>query len=265
MKSITTDLLLQNAAKYFQEGNFEASLKACEQAINLNPSLAIARCNRGIVLKHLRRYDEALLAYDRSLKLNPSIAVTHYNRGLVLQDLNRLSDALSAYESAIELNAEYFEAYSAMGTVLKNLGHTDRSIQVLKKALEINPDQVNVKYLLASLGQAKTTPQESPHEYITGLFDNYANDFDEDLTEKLRYRVPEYLFEAVKKYIGTTQKKLDIVDLGCGTGLCGCLFKGFANKLIGVDLSSQMLVAAKKKNVFTKLIQDDICSTLKKF
>ena len=34
---------------------------------------------------------------------------------------------------------------------------------------------------------------------------------------------------------------LDVLDLGCGTGLCGPLLRPYARALAGVDLSPQML------------------------
>ena len=38
-----------------------------------------------------------------------------------------------------------------------------------------------------------------------------------------------------------------ILDLGCGTGLCGPLFKPMASTLIGIDLSEKMIAQAAQK------------------
>ena len=46
---------------------------------------------------------------------------------------------------------------------------------------------------------------------------------------------------------------LRILDLGCGTGMCGTKFKPMAQELIGIDLSENMLELAQKKNIYTDL------------
>lgn len=46
---------------------------------------------------------------------------------------------------------------------------------------------------------------------------------------------------------------LDILDLGCGTGLIGSWFKDYANKIVGVDISPTMLDMATKKGCYHEL------------
>lgn len=46
---------------------------------------------------------------------------------------------------------------------------------------------------------------------------------------------------------------LDILDLGCGTGLVGSWFKDYARKLVGVDVSPTMLDMATKKGCYHEL------------
>ena len=52
-------------------------------------------------------------------------------------------------------------------------------------------------------------------------------------------------------------RQLDILDLGCGTGLCAELFKPLAKKIVGVDLSSNMLQVAKEKYLYDELVLAD--------
>ncbi len=67
------------------------------------------------------------------------------------------------------------------------------------------------------------------------------------------------------EYPDFSDKKWRILDLGCGTGLCGALFKPFASQLIGVDLSEAMLSAAKQKNHYDELIKSDVTQALTRF
>src|SRR6202011_3929779 len=82
-------------------------------------------------------------------------------------------------------------------------------------------------------------------------FDDFAESFDRNL-EELGYRAPQLLFDAVRQS-GALQRSLDVLDVGCGTGLCGPLLRPFARRLVGVDLSPNMLSKAAARAVYDQL------------
>jgi predicted TPR repeat methyltransferase len=71
------------------------------------------------------------------------------------------------------------------------------------------------------------------------------------------------LHEAVMEVLRDNLHLRPVLDLGCGTGLAGELFKEIASPLIGVDLSSQMISIAQEKNLYDELIVGDLFDTLK--
>jgi predicted TPR repeat methyltransferase len=84
------------------------------------------------------------------------------------------------------------------------------------------------------------------------VFDNFAQSFDAKL-EKLHYRAPQLVADAVAAALGSPQASLDIADLGCGTGLCGPLLRPWARRLVGCDLSVGMLRKARLRHCYDKL------------
>ena len=58
-------------------------------------------------------------------------------------------------------------------------------------------------------------------------------------------------------------KRLDVLDAGCGTGLCGPLVASYARRLVGVDLSAGMLAHAKEKNVYDELLKTELTAYLR--
>lgn len=65
-----------------------------------------------------------------------------------------------------------------------------------------------------------------------------------DVYEKSRPELPKETFEILKLY----KKNIEIiVDIGCGTGLSTKVCEEFANNVIGIDPSEEMLNYAKKK------------------
>jgi predicted TPR repeat methyltransferase len=95
---------------------------------------------------------------------------------------------------------------------------------------------------------------------VKRLFDAYAPRFDSEL-ESLGYRAPQLLRQALAPHVAG--KQLEILDLGCGTGLCGALFKGSARSLSGVDLSAQMLAKARARAIYDELFEADLLTVLR--
>jgi predicted TPR repeat methyltransferase len=56
---------------------------------------------------------------------------------------------------------------------------------------------------------------------------------------------------------------LDVLDAGCGTGLCGAIVAPFARRLVGVDLSEGMLAQARHKNLYQDLVKAELTDFLR--
>jgi len=91
----------------------------------------------------------------------------------------------------------------------------------------------------------------APAEYVAGLFDSYAEKFDEHLVQKLGYRTPELLVAEIRSSVSSAGQPPGFRrcgDLGCGTGLMAPLLREFGvERLEGVDLSAGMLAKAREK------------------
>jgi predicted TPR repeat methyltransferase len=92
---------------------------------------------------------------------------------------------------------------------------------------------------------------------VRSIFERYAASFDSHL-DRLGYRAPQLLTAAVARIIGATRGALDILDAGCGTGLCGPLLRPFARRLEGVDLAEAMLAKARERDVYDALAAGEL-------
>ena len=54
------------------------------------------------------------------------------------------------------------------------------------------------------------------------------------------------------------------MDIGCGTGLMGRLLKPYSSRIVGVDLSKEMLSRAESTGAYDKLIAEEILEYLNK-
>ena len=68
--------------------------------------------------------------------------------------------------------------------------------------------------------------------------------------------VPRWLADGLRRH--AAHAGLDILDIGCGTGLIGARVRELAGRLDGVDISPAMLEQAKAKGVYDRLFEADL-------
>ena len=240
-------------------GRLNEAQASYTQAIALKPDFAEAHSNLGATLKELGRLHEAEASCRQAIALKPDFAEAHSNLGATLKELSRYGEAEASCRQAIGLKPDYAEAHSNLGVTLKFLGRLEEAEASLRRAIVLKPDYPSAKHMLAALTGEQTAT--APQDYVEGLFDNFAAKFESSLVDNLEYKIPRVIAEMIIK-----DSKFDslgsIMDLGCGTGLVGMEIKQFCEYLEGIDLSEKMLDKAKEKNVYNKLIKQDILDYL---
>ena len=149
---------------------------------------------------------------------------------------------MASYDRALAIKPDYADALVHRAEALADLGRNADAVQAYRLALAHGGDASRIEYSLAALGAA-ARPKASPVEYVTALFDQYAEAFDAHLVETLHYRTPALLVGAVRARYGCQGDvalplsllptedgrlqpasgrldALEVLDLGCGTGLC---------------------------------------------
>ena len=242
-----------------RRGHFDSALELLDRAIADAQAMASLHNNRGNVLVALGRNAEAVASYDRALDLGLEDAHALNNRGTALQSLQRFDAALASFDHAIECRPEFAEALLNRGELLIDMGRRGAGIESLQRARAAGSDDEKIAFALASLG-VETHRGVAPPQFVRELFDNYAHNFDEHLTNQLGYRAHEFVARAVGD-LGLTFAPA-VVDLGCGTGLCGALLRSQASRLDGVDLSSSMLERAHRHEVYDELVCTELTAFL---
>jgi predicted TPR repeat methyltransferase len=112
------------------------------------------------------------------------------------------------------------------------------------------------QHLLAACTE-QAVPARASDACVRTIFEGFAESFDHVL-EKLQYRAPALVAEAAADVMGPPEARLDILDAGCGTGLCAQHFKPYARRLVGVDLSLEMLKRAGMRRLYDELILGEL-------
>lgn len=157
---------------------------------------------------------------------------------------------------ALELAPGWALGWFRLGEFHEAAGALEQAAQAWRMTLKLDPiDRPGATLKLALIGQA-AAPAAPPSAFVEALFDQYAPSFDASLVEKLGYRVPDLLLDAVRG-VGPGRFGL-AVDLGCGTGLMGERLRPIADRLVGYDISAAMLKKAEAKSVYDRLEKADL-------
>jgi predicted TPR repeat methyltransferase len=140
------------------------------------------------------------------------------------------------------------------------LGELDKAVGVLAEWLKVEPDDPIAQHLLAACS-GRDVPARASDRFVEKTFDNFADSFDSKLA-KLSYRAPVFVAEMLAQS-DMASKSLDVLDAGCGTGLCGPLITPYARRLVGVDLSARMLAQARARNVYDELVKRELTAYLR--
>lgn len=251
-----------NLANMLQgQGRMDEAIASYQRAIAINPNYAEAHNNLGNLLQEQGRLDEAISSYRSAIAADPNDAYSHYNLGNVLQEHGRADEAMASYRSAIAINPGYMEAYNSLGYMLQQQGKIDEAIDAYQKALEKDPDNPIAAHMLAALtGQ---TTESAPSKYVKTLFDYFSRNFEDQLVEKLDYRSPRLLREALDRLLDKDILFQNAIDLGCGTGLSGIEFRQITKRLSGIDISPKMIEKAREKDIYDHVHVADIIDFLK--
>ena len=241
---------------YSARGRVDDAIAAYQRAIVLNPEHFNAYNNLGILLRATGKPVESEAAYRRALELNPEFIEAYHNLGVLLASVNRTREAVVCYCKVTTLAPRHRETRRMLGLAYCVLGQRDKAIELYQEWLKEEPDHPVVAHLLAGC-TGRDVPSRASDECVQIIFDGFAASFESKLAHLL-YRAPTLVHEMLKDSGQQPTRSLDVLDAGCGTGLCGPLVAPYARRLTGVDLSAGMLEQAKTKEIYDELVQDEL-------
>jgi predicted TPR repeat methyltransferase len=167
------------------------------------------------------------------------------------------SEAADLYLRAVSVARGSREA---LAVAYQGHGELDKAAEIYRAWLNEEPDNPVARHHLAAC-TGTDVPARAAEQYVEHTFDRFAETFDARLSE-LHYRAPEFLAEAIGAIYGAPGKTLEVLDAGCGTGLCGPLIAGYARRLVGVDLSGEMLAKARARGMYDELHKAELTAFL---
>lgn len=219
------------------------------------------QCNLATCYLKQNKLSEAKIHYVKALEIEERDTQILFNLGVISTQQGNFDQAIQYYQKAIQINPDYFDAQNNLGVAFLAKQHSAFALRHFQEASRLQPKNESIAYAVKMLEKNKDLSIASP-EYIKTLFDAYADHYEAHLMTALEYQIPKLLRQAILDCTPLAPASKDILDLGCGTGLCGIAFKPFAKSLTGIDLSDKMLAVAKDKNIYDALSVSELTAFL---
>ncbi|RYA23137.1 hypothetical protein CRU96_09440 [Malaciobacter halophilus] len=132
--------LNKQALEAYNKKDLKTAQEKYEELIKKEPNASENYCNLGVVLKALKKYQEAYNVYIKALKLNNKNQLVLNNLGNLFKEIKDYKRAIRAFSDAIRLNPKDFNAYNNLGIVYEAINDYDKAIVAYKQAVKIKPN-----------------------------------------------------------------------------------------------------------------------------
>jgi predicted TPR repeat methyltransferase len=240
-----------------ETGRVHEAIDSYREVLARDPTSVDAQVGMAVAMLRAGQYAAAIAACEAALKMQPGHIPALHAMAIALGKSGDKTSAIATEQQALTLNPRFAKGWHALGNFLDETGEVSRAEQAYARALELEPGMVEAAFDLAALS-GRSPPPVMPRPYVARLFDDFAASFERRLVAELDYRVPKALRQAVAAHLDARgEKVLNILDLGCGTGLVGKQFRDVARSMTGVDLSAAMLAEARAAGIYDELVCAD--------
>ena len=265
-----------------KSGNIKGAFEALRRSVSLAPDWGPGLLELALLLARQNQFQEAVETAEKVAKLEPKnlqvlagvidiahraghteMAVRHLRRGLELvpgdamlrrllaRDLSeqgKHEESVAMWTALVAENPADPQALVGRVQACIASGQPAQALADTQALLALAPDDAVYQYY-GQLARGET-PAQQPAELTRPMFDGMAEFYDMHMVRGLRYQLPKQIADKIiARY---PDKKLNVLDLGCGTGLLGVCLGRLDGFLIGVDLSHKMVEQAARHNVYDR-------------
>ncbi len=256
---------LKVANNFYVSHNYDKAIKLYDKILYLDNKNYAANCNLATAYFLNNDYKKAQPYFEYLQKVDSQNPWWQTYLSQIYQKQKSYRKALKAAWNSVKISHGASEHQVNLAYALYEIAEIkgkDFILDMVQKFYQKYPDSgVAQQCYHTFLHLQKTAICNS--EYIEKIFDIFAPEFETTLN-RLQYNSPQmiahYLADICRNY-----STLHVLDLGCGTGMCGANIKKNLPQAVlwGVDISAQMLAEADAKKIYNQLAKNDIISYLK--
>lgn len=245
---------------YMKQGQAALATRAFQDAIAIDPDKYFYWTNLGAAFESNGEPDQAERCYLTASGINPNCPDAFYLLSALYLTLERFEEARHFNYRGIVVSPADSHSKIVLGQAFHELGRTGEAIALFEDWLAEEPGNPVATHLLAAY-RGQHAPEQCSSQYVEQTFDAFADSF-ENILGRLKYSGPQLVQEHLAT-LGIPDGSLNVLDLGCGTGLVGEKLQPYARNMVGVDLSQGMLERCSAKELYDRLYKAEIADFLR--
>jgi predicted TPR repeat methyltransferase len=208
-----------------------------------------------ILKKKIQDGKHGVLTSKEKLKDVPG---TNYKLGLYHMQQGNLLDAIFRFNIVCRFNPANVDAHYQQGRCYYLRGDNKDAKQKFNDVLKRDAKHDGAQYFIQKI-ETPEKIESMPPSLIKELVNLRDEFYEEDYLDN-GYMGAKHLVNETFKKVDDKNPNFEVLDLGCGTGLCGVILKerALAKKLIGVDLSSLMVKRSKGLEIDNVNVYDEV-------
>lgn len=250
--------LVELAGLYLRQGELDFALKSAVEAVGKSPDDLIVVSLAADVAQGAGELTQAL----KWLELASTLTTRNLEfKRLIAKNQMLVGEQVAALGTYSEILAEIpHDKPALLGRLQAAIDIRDQSCidKDSKALLSMEPENPLFKFWTEMA--SGVVPKTLPEDLVTNLYQDFAPSFDSYVVKTLGYQLPRQVAQMVlQRY---PDRKLNLLDVGCGTGLLGACLGKINGALVGVDLSDAMLDQAVRHGVYDKFHRVNLVDAL---
>ncbi len=211
---------------YDIKGEYNRAITDYNKAIALKPDFTVAYSNRGGAYNNKSEYDRAIADCNKAMELNPHYAYAYNNRGLAYVGKDDYSRAIEDFNTTIQLERNDVVAYNNRGNVYSNIGDYDRAIEDFNTAIQLKRNDADSYNNRGAAYRKKGDNHRAIGDYTKAI----ALDPDHAIAYTNRgmiYREKGEVDRAIEDFTKVIELKPDLVEAYCYRGMAYAVKRDF--------------------------------------
>ncbi|NBX84565.1 MAG: methyltransferase domain-containing protein [Gammaproteobacteria bacterium] len=242
--NIDADVVCNLAISFWKNHQLKQALSHFKFNLKQFPFHLETRENLAAFYLEFERMEKAMEQYHIMLHQDSNQLDIEFNLAACLQQKGIYDEAIYHYLHILHLSPRHFDTLYNLGCVHYALNNPKAANFYWQQCLEQQPKHPALLFMTQRM-QGLPVNQVHHQAYVKELFNHYATHYENHLMKQLNYKLPQRLDLFLNSHFTLNQFQ-NVLEVGCGTGLCSPIIKPFSQSLIGIDIAEKMIEKAKK-------------------
>ncbi len=174
-----------------RRGDLDGAIEKYKAILKLDPRLAAAHNNLGLLYFQKGDYPAAVKAFEEGLRIDSKMSTAMVPLGTAYFQMGQLTQSRAVLEKAVRLNPGDEQAQLYLARSMFSLGQQEAGAAVLQKLLQKSPANVEALYTLGQMYMKlaqrtlKRLEEQAPESYLTNLISGQLLESMENYDEAL--------------------------------------------------------------------------------